>query len=171
MRIKRKESKIFVFFVTLFFASFFFCLNILDNMLNCCKPTFASVFPSLIWLNIFCENWKDNAIWRIHEWNWIWRWNYGRTWRKFKFTNWIKHNLYIDEKITKLILETLHVQRKKQKPHNGNALCWFFFYVTNNKEITNKVPQIMHCTYLMSYQINDHRRSKNKIKEGSNIIF
>ncbi len=45
-----------------------------------------------------------------------------------------------------------------------------FFYGTNNKEITNKVPQIMHCTYFMSYQINDHRKS-NKIKEGFNIIF
>jgi len=59
--------------------------------------------------------------------------------------------LNIDEKITKLILETLHVQRKKQRPHNGNALRWSFFYLTNNKETTNKVPQIMHCTYLMSY--------------------
>jgi hypothetical protein len=53
----------------------------------------------------------------------------------------------------------------------GMLYVGFFFYVTNNKEIINKVPQIMHCTYLMSYQTNDHRRSKNEIKEGSNIIF
>jgi hypothetical protein len=79
--------------------------------------------------------------------------------------------LNIDEKITKLILETLCAQKKKQRPHNGNALCWFFSYVTNNKEITNKVFQIIHCMYLMSYQTNDHRKFKNKIKEGSNIIF
>jgi CRISPR-associated protein Cas8b1/Cst1 subtype I-B len=67
--------------------------------------------------------------------------------------------LNIDEKITKLILETLLAQRKKRRPHNGNALCWFFLSVISNKKITNKVPQIMHCMYLMSYQTNDHKRS------------
>lgn len=31
---------------------------------------------------------------------------------------------------------------KKQRPHNGNALCWFFFsYVTNNKKLQTKCPK------------------------------
>ncbi len=52
--------------------------------------------------------------------------------------------LNIDEKITKLILETLHGQRKKWRPHNGNVLCWFSMSLIT-KKLQTEYPKSKSC--------------------------
>jgi len=54
---------------------------------------------------------------------------------------------------------------KKWRPHNRNALCWWFFYVIDNARVTFDTPQIMR--YMLCYF--DHVFSFNprtKLRKG-----
>jgi hypothetical protein len=37
--------------------------------------------------------------------------------------------------------KNIHVQRNKWKSHNGNATCWAFYCVNDNKEVDVKFLQ------------------------------
>jgi hypothetical protein len=43
----------------------------------------------------------------------------------------------------------MHVQRKKWRPHNINALCWSFHCINDNSNVDEKVLQIMKCFSLL----------------------
>ncbi len=42
-------------------------------------------------------------------------------------------------------LKKIHVQRKMWRDHNINALCWYFYYVNDGKDVEGKSLQIMKC--------------------------
>jgi len=42
-------------------------------------------------------------------------------------------------------LKKNHVQRKMWRDHNINALCWYFYYVNDGKDVEGKSLQIMKC--------------------------
>ncbi len=59
-------------------------------------------------------------------------------------------------KKVKKFLELFHSHRKKQRPHNRNVLCWSFFYVNDDGEMTLDAFQIMchklcYCNHMFSF--------------------
>ncbi len=38
-----------------------------------------------------------------------------------------------------LKVKFLHVQRKMWRDHNINALCWYFYYVDDGKDVESKI--------------------------------
>jgi hypothetical protein len=44
-------------------------------------------------------------------------------------------------------LEKLQIQWKKWHPHNKNSLCWSFYFVNDNSNITFNVPQTICCLF------------------------
>jgi hypothetical protein len=50
-----------------------------------------------------------------------------------------------DEKEIKQILQQLQTQRKKWRPHNRNALCWFLYFVNDYSKVNLDVLQLIHC--------------------------
>ncbi len=59
-------------------------------------------------------------------------------------------NLKTNEDKTKNNFKTFHVQRWSWKRNNRNALCWAFYCVNDNKEVTITTPQTM-CYIFLSY--------------------
>lgn len=43
------------------------------------------------------------------------------------------------------MLDKLHAQRNKWRPHNKNDLCQSFYYVNDKTKMDGKVPQFMKC--------------------------
>ncbi len=75
-----------------------------------------------------------------------------------------------DKKRIKQNLELLHSQRKKQRLHNRNALCWSFFYVNDNAKMIFDAPQIMHCMFYYSNPLLPFN-SRMTLKKGSSILL
>jgi hypothetical protein len=57
--------------------------------------------------------------------------------------------------------ELFHSQRKKWRPHNKNVLCWSFFYVNDNGEMTFDAFQIMcHILCYSNHMFSFNPRTK-----------
>lgn len=53
---------------------------------------------------------------------------------------------------------------------NRNSLGYFFFFVNDKKEVRNKTPQIMHCTFCYTKQMTI-KNPRTKLKMGLILYF
>jgi len=57
-----------------------------------------------------------------------------------------------NKKNLKKMKKKLHGQKLFWNSSSRNALCWAFYYVTNNEQVDLTPPQAMHCIFLITIQ-------------------
>jgi len=66
--------------------------------------------------------------------------------------------------------QTLHIQRKRWKGHKGNAICYIFYCVNDDKEVDLGNLQVTRCLFCYNSPMHALNPNTKRKKNAYNIL-